>query len=62
MRIDKLIVDDYMIDVEKVYGQFGTLPVITGISMGGSVTKKHRETHDVPAYDNVIMTCVFCQP
>jgi hypothetical protein len=52
-------IDDYRIDVEKVYGQLGTLPMINGISRGGSVTKKHKETLDVPADDNVIMTVCF---
>jgi len=40
---------DYVSDVEHVAGKFEMPPVLIGHSMGGFITQKYLETHDIPA-------------
>jgi pimeloyl-ACP methyl ester carboxylesterase len=39
---------NYLSDVEQVAGQFETLPVVIGHSMGGFLAQKYLETHNAP--------------
>jgi pimeloyl-ACP methyl ester carboxylesterase len=39
---------DYVADVEQVAGQFAAPPVIIGHSMGGFITQKYLESHNLP--------------